>query len=185
MLRKLAASIVVFAAVLTGMVAGGAPGMAGNLPIAAFAGHFSGTGLARNDLSEYFNLTVRDLDVVLTLRDDGFVLTWTTVQREGGDPDNPKVRRKSTTLAFLPTDRESVYRAFGGGDPLSGGRYAWARIREQTLTVHSLVIADDGSYEIHTYDRTLGGTGMDLRFTRVRDGETTRSVTGKLTKVAD
>ena len=139
--------------VVVALFAGGAVIAAGNLPVMAFAGHFTGTGLARNDLSEYFNLTVRDLDVVLIPRDDGFVLTWTTVLRSGGDPDNPSIKRKTTSLTFVPAQNEGVFRTVRKSDPLNGEPYAWARIREQTLTVHSLVISDDGSYEIHTYDR--------------------------------
>lgn len=179
--RKFAAALVL----LTAVFANGAPGTAGDMPVLAFAGHFTGSGLARNDLSEYFNLTVRDLDVVITPRDDGFVLNWTTVLREGGDPDNPTVKRKSNSLTFVPTDNENVFRTVRRSDPLSGESFVWARIHGRTLSVHSLVISEDGSYEIQTYDRTLGAGGMALEFTRVRDGETTRSVTGKLTKQSD
>jgi hypothetical protein len=50
--------------------------------------------------------------------------------------------------------------------------------------VHSLVIDENGSYTMHTYDRTLTGLGMELRFTRVRDGEPTKTVTGRLTKAS-
>lgn len=178
MLRKLVAAVIL----LTAALANGTPGMAGDLPVLAFAGHYTGTGLARNNLSEYFNLTVRDLDVVITPRDEGFVLNWTTVLRQGGDPENPTVKRKSTSLTFVPTENENVFRTVRRSDPMSGESFAWARIRGRTLTVHSLVISEGGSYEIHTYDRTLGAGGMALKFTRVRDGETTRSVTGKLTK---
>ena len=66
----------------------------------------------------------------------------------------------------------------------STGCYAWAYIKGQTLTVHSLVIDETGSYTMHSYDRTLTGLGMELEFTRVRDGEPTKTVTGKLTKAS-
>jgi hypothetical protein len=178
MLRNLAAAALGLAAV----VAGGAAEAAQDLPITAFAGRYVGTGVARNDLSEYFALTVRDLDVTIRPRGQGFALSWTTVLREGGDPDNPKVKRKSTALTFVPAGRPGVFRSATQADPMSGRPYAWARIKGNTLTVHSLTITADGSYLIQTYDRTLTGFGMELKFTRVRDGETTRSVTGKLTK---
>lgn len=170
---------------LVAMLMGGAARATQDVTIAAFAGHWVGSGIARSDLSEYFKMTLRDLDVIVTLKGDGFVIAWTTVLREGGTSDNPKVRRKSTTLDFVPAGRPGVFRdARGGVDPLSGAPYAWARIRGQTLTVHSLVIDDDGSYEMHSYDRTLVGAGMELEFTRVRDGEPTKTVTGKLVKAA-
>ena len=158
---------------------------AADLSIAAFAGRFVGSGLARDDVSEYFDLTVRDLDVTITLQGAGFNVAWTTVLREGGDPDNPNIKRKSSSISFVPTDRPGVFRGAPAVDPMSGDTYAWARIKGQTLTVHSLVIAADGSYEMHTYDRTLTPFGMDLKFTRVSDGEPTRSVTAKLTKEAN
>ncbi len=178
MLRSLAAAVVALAAV----IAGGPAGAAGDLPITAFFGQFAGKGLARNDMSEYFALTVRDLDVTIMPRGQGFALTWTTVLRQGGDPANPNVKRKSTSLTFIPAGRYNVFRSVPQVDPMSGTAYAWARIKGQTLTVHSLVITGDGSYELHTYDRTLTPLGMELKFTRLRDGEATRSVTARLTK---
>ena len=180
MLRSLAA-----AWALVAVFAGAPASVAQDLPIAAFAGQFAGTGLARNDLSEYFDLTVRDLGVTIAVRGQGFTLTWTTVLRDRGDPDNPTARRKSTTLDFVASGRAGVFRGATPSDPMSGQPYAWARIKGQTLTVHSLVISADGSYEMHTYDRTLTPFGMDLKFTRVSDGEPTRSVTAKLTKEAN
>lgn len=178
----MAGRLMVAAVALGVLVAGGAAGAAQDLPISAFAGRYVGAGLARNDLSEYFALTARDLDVTIRPQGGGFALSWTTVLREGGDPDNPNVKRKTTARTFVPAGRPGVFRAVPAVDPLSGQPFAWARIRGQTLTVHSLVVAEDGSYEMHTYDRTLTGQGMELRFTRVKDGETTRSVTGTLTK---
>ena len=179
MLMRLAAAALGLAAV----VAGGAAEAAQDLPITAFAGRYVGTGLARNDLSEYFALTVRDLDVTIRPSGQGgFALDWTTVVRHSGDPDNPKVKRKSSALTFVPSGQPGVYRSATQADPMSGRPYTWARIKGNTLTVHSLTITDDGSYLMQTYDRTLTGYGMELKFTRLRDGEATRSVTGKLTK---
>ncbi len=179
MLVRLAATV----AVLAGLLASGAARAGEDLTIEAFSGHFVGTGIAKNDLSEYFALTVRDLDVRITPEEGGFALSWTTVLRQGGDPDNPDVKRKAGAIYFVPTDRAGVFRGAVDMDPLAGVPFVWARIAGQTLTVHSLVVHDDGSYEIQTYDRTLTGEGMDLKFTRVRDGEPVRTVTGKLAKI--
>ncbi len=155
-----------------------------DLSINAFAGRYVGSGLARDDVSEYFDLTVRDLDVTITPRGAGFNVAWTTVLRDSGDPDNPRIKRKSSSIGFVPAGRPGVFRGAPSVDPMSGDAYAWARIKGQTLTVHSLVIDENGSYTMHTYDRTLTGLGMELEFTRVRDGEPTKTVTGKLTKAA-
>ncbi len=178
--RRIAAGLAVAA-----FMAVAPAGAAEDVSIEAFAGRFVGSGLARNDLSEYFDLTLRDLDVTISVKGAGFAISWTTVLRDKGDPDNPQVRRKSTSLTFAPSDRPGVYRGNQEADPLDGRPYTWARLHGQTLTVHSLVIAADGSYELQSYERTLSGAGMALKFTRVRDGETTRSVTGRLIKESD
>jgi hypothetical protein len=41
----------------------------------------------------------------------------------------------------------------------------------------------DGAYELQQYDRKILPTGMELVFTRVRDGDTVRTVKGRLVKV--
>jgi len=180
MVRRFLAGILMLAAFEISIPAA----RAADLSINAFAGHYVGSGLARNDVSEYFDLTVRDLDVTIRPEGAGFNVAWTTVLREGGDPDNPNIKRKSSSIDFVPAGRPGVFRGAPSVDPMSGDAYAWAYINGQTLTVHSLVIDETGSYTMHSYDRTLTGLGMELRFTRVRDGEPTKTVTGKLVKVA-
>ncbi len=180
MVRRFVAGLLVLVAFEFAVAAA----LAQDLSIAAFAGRYVGSGLARDDVSEYFDLTVRDLDVTITPQGAGFNVAWTTVLREGGDPDNPRIKRKSSSIGFVPAGRPSLFRGAQSVDPMSGSAYAWARIKGQTLTVHSLVIDENGSYTMHTYDRTLTGLGMELEFTRVRDGEPTKTVTGKLTKAA-
>ncbi len=178
MLARFATAVWLSLAVLAG-----APAMAGeNLPIEAFAGHFEGTGIARDEVSKYFDETVRELAVTIVPEDGGFALSWSTVLRQGGDPDNPDVREKSHALFFEPTDRAHVFQGAVELDPLAGWPFVWARISGNTLTVYSLLVHEDGSYEIQAYARTLSAMGMELHFTRVRDGELVRSVTGKLVK---
>ena len=178
MLARFATAVWVSLAVLAG-----APALAGeNLPIEAFAGHFEGTGIARDEVSKYFDETVRELAVTIVPEGGGFALSWSTVLRQGGDPDDPDVRENAHALFFEPTDRANVFQGAVELDPLGGWPFVWARISGNTLTVHSLLVHEDGSYEIQTYDRTLSGMGMELHFTRLRDGKLVRSVTGKLIK---
>ena len=47
-----------------------------------------------------------------------------------------------------------------------------------------MVVRDDGAYEIQKYDRTIQPTGMEMNFTRTRDGEKVRQIKGRLVKVA-
>ena len=45
-----------------------------------------------------------------------------------------------------------------------------------------MVIDKDGAYQLQRYERKLVGTGMELTFTRLKDGEQVRTVKGRLVK---
>lgn len=155
-----------------------------NLSPETFYGTFQGSGYAENRDSLYFGSTVRDLDVVIAPSGGGFSVTWTTVIRSGG-PNDPKVTRKAQTVSFSPAGQPGVFRGTPSGDPLAGNPYVWARIEEHTMTTYIMTISGDGAYEMQSYARTLSGTGMDLVFTRIRDGEPVRSAQAKLVKLAN
>jgi hypothetical protein len=150
--------------------------------IEAFYGRWQGTGISESELSVYFKLTARDLDVVVKPAGNGFQVAWTTVQREKGDPRNPDVERKSTELTFVPSGQPGIWRASDSSDPLQAP-YSWARIRENSLIVNRLSIGREG-FELQVYTRTLTGSGMELQFTSFRDGAAARQARGKLVKVA-
>ena len=162
-----------------------AAAQAQDLTPAHFFGTFQGSGFAEDKDSIYFGTTVRDLDVIIAPAGGGFSVTWTTIIRAGGDPANPKVRRKTQTATFSPTARPGVYRGAPSGDPLSGNPYVWARIEDSTMTVFILTIGSSGAYNMQSYARTLSGYGMDLVFSRIRDGEPVRTARAKLTKAAN
>ena len=151
----------------------------------AFYGTWQGTGIAENADSLFFAVTARDLDVVVEPVGNGFEIEWTAVIRGGGDPNNPDVRRRSSSLVFQPSGRPTVYIAEGSGDPLTGGSMSWARVHGRTLSVYELTLNDEGGYELTSYDRTLTDLGMELIFQRIRDGEVVRVVRGRLVKVAN
>jgi hypothetical protein len=65
-----------------------------------------------------------------------------------------------------------------GGDPVR-----WAVHDAAGLHVHSFVILDDGRYELQTYSRKRTPSGIDLRYERVVDGRTVRTIEGKAVKV--
>jgi len=77
-----------------------------------------------------------------------------------------------------------MYVAQGAQDPTQGG-FVWARIADQTLTVNVMLVRKDGSYAVQTYDRTLTGTGMSLKFVNVTNGEPTREVSARLVKTGN
>lgn len=157
-----------------------------NLDIKAFFGSFSGSGISEAEDVAYLGVTQRDLDVRISgAADGGFAVAWTTVLRDGGNAPNPAVRRRATTMNFIPGPRPGLFRATDNGDPLAGGTVSWARISRNTMTIHMFGVRDDGHHEIQTYARTLSGTGMDLVYTRIVDGERQRRVRGKLVKNAN
>ncbi len=164
------------------VAAGGAH--AQSLPINAFYGHFQGSGIAENDDSLYFGVTVRDLDVRIGPEGNGFYVEWTSVIRGGGDPNNPDVRKRSQRVAFSPSNRANVFTTSAATNPMNGA-LIWARIKDHTLTVNVMRISDNGSYTVQTYNRTVSGTGMILNFINTADGEPRRQVEARLVKVGN
>lgn len=162
-----------------------APSVARDLPISAFHGKFSGGGIAHNADSEYFAMTTRDFDVVIKPASGGVRIDWTSVIRRGGDPLNPRVRRKTSSKLLRPTGAPNVFHGSESGNPLKGGELCWARIDGNTLTVFLMTVSKKGIYELQQYDRTLSGAGMTLLFRSWRDGDRLRSVSGRLVKNAN
>ena len=152
------------------------------VPLDAFVGVWEGSAIAENADSLYFGVTTRDMNVEVRPVAGGFRIVWTAVLRQGGDPQNPDVYRRSAELVFQAADRPNLYEAESSGNPLEGGVQSWARLHGSTLSVYQLTLNEQGGYELTSYDRTLSGTGMELTFQRLRDGEPVRTVTGRLIK---
>jgi hypothetical protein len=178
------------------LVLGVATAWAEDLPITAFHGAWQGTGVAANADSLYFSVTPSDLgppvtppvtvifDVEIAPADDGFAVTWTWVIPNDGDPNNPERVRLDGSLNFEPSERAGVFEATNSGNPLEADVLSWARIDENTLTMHQMVVFDSGGFELVTYDWTLTSIGLEQTFTRLRDGEPIRSGTVRLVKIA-
>ena len=158
---------------------------ASNLGIAAFEGVWQGNAVSESTVSANFRLTSRDIDIIVQgINDGGFSITWNTVQRQKGDPNNPRAKLKSTSMQFSPV-RHSVWRSHKNNDPVSSPTpYAWAFIKDRTLEIVAVQIYQDGTHETQIYRRTLSGTGMALEFRRTLNGKTVRSASGRLVKVA-
>lgn len=149
--------------------------------IKAFFGNWGGSAIAKNSDSIYFGVTIRDLDVTIAGAPDGFRIAWTTVFRRGGTPNKPNIRRKTTRLSFAETN-PGIYQAKGASRAGPGGTYSWARFDGKTLVVYLFAIDNEGVYQLSRYARTVTGSGMDLEFSAIRDGEALRTVTGRLVK---
>lgn len=158
------------------------------LPVAAqdfsgFVGHWKGSGISETEDSIYFAVTVRDMDVTIQPADNGgFSLSWTTVTRESGDPNNPDVKKNEATIIFRPTGTPGVYRDENVGDPLKSEPFWWSRIEGDTLYTYMMRIRENGTWQVQKYTRIITGQGMSLTYQRISDGEAERQVRGRLVK---
>jgi hypothetical protein len=175
------------AVIMTAAAVGAWPAAAaGDRPIADFFGQYRGKTISEAG----DELSPRDLDVRIKAEENGgFTLHWTTVIRRA---DGPK--HQSYTINFRRTNRPSIYSSamrrdqFNNTvplDPLKGEPYVWGRISGDTLSVYALLITDEGGYEIQVYDRTLTPSGMSLRFSRIRDGQQLRLISGELERTGN
>lgn len=153
--------------------------------IDAFIGHWQGLGITQDQgKAKFSGLINRDLDVRIEREGNGFKVNWTTVHVKQAMSDQHYVSRKSAWISFVPTERDTVFQMKAAADPIDGQPYSWARFSGKSLLLYWMVIADDGSYELQSYERTLLGDGeMVLKFLRVRDGKRVRTVIGRLGRV--
>ncbi len=174
--------LVPFIALLIWLV-GFLPARADDLSLAEFCGDYEGQTISSTENG----LSKRDLSVSIRDCGKGFTIAWTTVTRKS----DGRLKRKSYTIDFRPTERKTVFASamrtnmFGGKvplDPLKGDPYVWARVSGRTLTVFALIVTHDGGYEMQVYDRTIAENGLDLKFSRFRNGVPLKQVTGKLVK---
>ena len=152
--------------------------------IEAFFGEYEGKAVTDYD----GELRKRDLRVKISPYEKAFTVNWISVTKKA----DGKLKRKEYSINFHPTPREHIYRSgerkdfFGNAvplDPMKGDPYVWARIDGDTLTVYALHVLEDGGYEMQTYARQRIPEGLDLKYSRVRDGEILRTVTGTLIEV--
>ncbi len=154
--------------------------------ISDYYGSYVGQSISDNGAG----LSARDLSVTIKPTKEGFNLTWITVIHR---PDG-KSSHKSYSIDFTKTPRQGIWGsamrsdAFGGRRPVDPLRedvpFVWATLRGATLTVNALLIIQDGGYELQTYERTLIKEGMKLTFTRLRNGERLKQITGMMSRVA-
>lgn len=150
---------------------------ADGLPIEAFYGTYEGQAVSPSaDGSE-----TRNLFFSIGSAEGGVNVTWSTEKLSA-----QKIHIKKTySIDFEVTDRPHIFRSmmredmFGNRvprDPLKGEPYVWGRIVDRTFTIYALLITAEGSYEMQVYHRTLGEGGIDLEFSRYREGEAVRTL---------
>jgi hypothetical protein len=153
-----------------------------SLPLAAFFGVFKGSGIAESEDNPQFRTSMRETQVEIRPADaGGFSIAWSTTAPRG-NPNQPTQKTKTTEAVFKPSTKPGVFEAVKPGNPVAGGDLMWARLQRQTLTVYAMTTTEDGRYEMQKWDRTLQGTGMLMTYSRVSDGQPTRTVKARLTK---
>ncbi|MCW8884268.1 MAG: hypothetical protein OQK12_03305 [Motiliproteus sp.] len=153
-----------------------------------FYGEFVGHASTANYSGE------RDRDMSISIRpakqEGHFIIKWSTVVHKA----DGRSKRKVYQIRFASTDRHQIYSSamktnvFGGMEamnPLKGDPFVWARIKGETLTVHALIITEDGDYEMQTYDRTLNKKGLWVDFSRRDRHDNIRKISTQLVKVSD
>ncbi len=131
----------------------------------------------------------RDIDLVIKPEGkEGLALSWTNVTLVDGRRDLPGVRRRADEAHLVPAPGRQFYLARAAYDPfaekrppdlLAGDPLRWATIGERDIKAYSLVILDDGRYELQAYTRSITAEGLALEWHRVVDGELVRHMTGK------
>jgi hypothetical protein len=180
---KFIVGTLVFIAAAFGASAIAAPAAAPD--IKAFYGDWRGTATALSETDEDFPSTKRDIAMTVTPTNlGGFTLSWSTLQRQKGDPKAPLEVLKATTVEFVPSVQDNQWRAKAEADPYTGGIVYFARLDGRGLTVSSFTITEDGKPEFQTYRRTVSGSSMKLEFSNVKDGKFVRTVKGQLTRSA-
>jgi len=149
-------------------------------PIGPFYGRYVGYATdAATDVR-----AVRNAEVIISPISDGFNVQWTTTIHRASKP----VIRKFS-INFSPRGPKNIYgsemkiNTFGHRvplDPLQGDPFVWAVVSGKTMTVHSLLIFKDGGYEMQSYERKRTKLGLDLRYSRIRNGAVQKVIKGKL-----
>ena len=164
--------------------ASAAPQKVEPLTLDTYYGDWQGTATASSETDEDFPTSKRDIAVSVNKTDiGGFLLSWSTLQRQKGDPKAPLEVLKSTTVEFVPALAPNMWRAKAETDPYTGGILYWARLDGRGLVVSSFTINADGKPEYQTYTRRIVGPEMKLEFTNVNDGKFVRTVKGNLKKL--
>jgi hypothetical protein len=164
--------------------AAAAPAKVAALAIETYYGDWQGTATAMSETDEDFPTSKRDIAVSVSKTNiGGFLLSWSTLQRQKGNPKAPLEVLKSTTVEFVPSLAPNTWRAKADTDPYTGGILYWARLDGRGLVVSSFTINADGRPEYQTYVRRVAGNEMRLEFSNVNDGKFVRTVKGNLRKI--
>ena len=163
-----------------------APALAAGPELGAYFGSFVGRAL---DASlDSGRKEERDIDIVISpYQKGGFRIDWTNVTLVDGRRDVPGVKRRPSSVIFVPSERGifvesrefNPFKLKDDVQPMDGEAVRWAALDDDGLHVNSFVLLEDGRYELQIYARRLTDIGLDLEFERVVDGRAVRRMTGR------
>lgn len=149
--------------------------------IKSFYGEYAGKITEDGKVTREIRLSIQPA------KKEGFEIHWSTTTF-----DSAAGKTKSYSVSFVPTARDNIYSSamrrdlFGKlspMDPLKGDPFVWCKIQGDSLIVYSLLINDNGGYEMQDYVRTLTDTGLKLNFSRIIDGQPQKVIIGEYTRV--
>ncbi len=164
-----------------GLMVNAASSLAQSKGVSAFLGSYTGQIV----FTSARGLEKRDLDVTIQREGRGFSVEWTTVSQLASG----KTKSKSYFVAFGPADRTGVHLPIGSidrfgakvaVDPLKGRPQLWAEVRGDSLFISAVVQTDRGGLEKQVYERRLIPGGLELNFSRTRDGKPLKSLHVKM-----
>jgi len=154
------------------------------LSIETYYGEWQGTATAMSETDEDFPTSARDIALKIDKSDlGGLIISWSTLQRQKGNPKAPLEVMKSTSVEFVPAPVPNTWKAKADADPYSGGILYWARLDGAGLVISSFSVNADGKAEYQTYRRRVAGNNMKLEFSNVTDGKFVRTVKGSLKRL--
>lgn len=153
-------------------------------PITSFFGRFVGQTKVVEGEGANTAAAGRESEVLIEQTADGFKLRWATLFIDEERPADVELK-DSTEITFKATKDSSVFEQVGAPPLFSGKAYYWARLSGNTMHVTGLVLTSDGTYDVTHYARTVQGGTMRLEFTRFRNGELVRRVSGNLERQAN
>ena len=114
----------------------------------------------------------------------GFIINWSTTYVDEENPSEIKTKG-SMEIAFDASSDPKVFTQRNAPQIGTGKPYYWARIDGDTLNISALALDADRTYDVVHYARTVQGDTQRVEFTRFKDGQLDRSVTGTLNRVSE
>ena len=155
-----------------------------NQPISHFFGIFEGSTKVVQGAGAETEAAGRISRVETKADGQGFVITWATLYIDEENPSALKIK-DSTEIRLAATDNPALFKQVKAPELWTGKPHYWARIDGDTLNVSAIVLDADGTYDITHYARTVQGNSQRVEFTRFKDGQLQREVSGTLERVSE